>query len=299
MRLPVLLLTTLAAALLPAAASAAAKPPVGISDQNVSTFASPLFAPLGMEHARYVTPYDAALKDDPTLDAWIAAARAAGVEPLISFEKSHGQMCPDDPCALPRVRRFERAFKAFRAKYPDIRTISPWNEASHKTQPTYGSPKRAAAYYHAVKRNCAGCTIVAADLLDAGNMKSWVTRFARHAPDARLWGLHNYGDANRFRTTGIDQLLGAVKGDVWLTETGSIVAFTTSSGLVSFQKSERRAAKAMRYLFDELVPHSRRIKRVYVYNWLSDPENRWDSGLVRDDGTPRRIYRIVKRYVGA
>jgi hypothetical protein len=290
-------LTLLALATAPAAATAATPVPVGISDQNVSTFTAPLFAPLGMKHARYVTPYDAALHDDPRLDAWLTAAREAGVEPLVSFEKAQGQICPAKPCSLPSVRAYEIAFQAFRAKYPDITTISPWNEVNHVTQPTHGSPRRAAQYYEVVKRNCAGCTIVAADLLDTGNLKSWATTFARYAKDARLWGLHNYGDTNRFRTTGADYLLNAVKGDVWLTETGAIVAFTTSRGVVSFKKDEKRATRAMTYLFTKLVPHSPRIKRVYVYNWLSDPTNRWDSGLVRQDGTKRKIYDVVQGYI--
>ena len=38
-----------------------------------------------------------------------------------------------------------------------------------------------------------------------------------------IWGLHNYIDANRFRTRGTRALLRAVKGDVWFTETGGLV----------------------------------------------------------------------------
>jgi hypothetical protein len=86
---------------------------------------------------------------------------------------------------------------------------------------------------------------------------------------------------------------------VWLTETGSIVSFVTSSGKVSFKPSQSRAAKAMSYLFDDLVPRSSRIKRVYIYNWLSDPKNRWDSGLVGSNGKPRSIYAIVQNYTGS
>jgi hypothetical protein len=59
--------------------------------------------------------------------------------------------------------------------------------------------------------------------------------------------------------------------------------------------SEARAAKAVRYLFDRIVPMSRRIKRVYVYNWLSQPENRWDSGLIDHDGHTRKTYDQVKK----
>jgi len=174
--------------------------------------------------------------------------------------------------------------------------MNPWNEANHKTQPTYHDPLMAAQYYKIMKRLCKGCTVVAADVLDDGNMRWWLTEFRQLAPGARLWGLHNYGDTNRFRTKGAEMMLKTVPGTVWLTETGAIVSFTTAKGVKALPRSEKRAARSMNYLFDTLVPSSKRIKRVYVYNWLSDPKNRWDSGLVRADGTPRKTYDIVKRH---
>jgi hypothetical protein len=297
-----LALSLVALALVPAAASAATPVPVGLSDQNAGAFTDPLFAPLGMRYARYVTPWDVSVKPQlatEKLDAWIVAAETAGVEPLISFEHAAGDLCPAAPCKAPPVAQYTAAFQAFHARYPEIHVISPWNEASHVTQPTVKRPDLAAAYYRAVVDNCQFCTVVAADVLDTSNMRSWLQGFVKAALEANLWGLHNYGDTNRFRTSGIDTLLRTVKGDVWLTETGSIVSFTTAKGKVSFKSSETRAAKAMNYLFDDLVPRSSRIKRVYVYNWLSDPKNRWDSGLVGHDGKPRKIYDIVKRYIGA
>jgi hypothetical protein len=91
-------------------------------------------------------------------------------------------------------------------------------------------------------------------------------------------------------------MLETVRGSVWLTETGGIVAFTTADGRPSFHPSAARAAKAMKYLFSRIIPSSRRIKRVYVNNWLSQPTNRWDSGLVDHSGRPRAIYDVVKAY---
>jgi hypothetical protein len=299
--LPLALLLA-ALALVPAASAAAKAIPVGLSDQNVSTFTDPLFAPLGMRYARYVTPWDTVTKPQyatEKLDAWITAAQVAGVQPLISFEHSAGDNCPHSPCKKPTKAEYTAAFRAFRAKYPQINVISPWNEASHVTQPTYKRPDLAAAYYRVVAANCQGCTVVAADVLDTRNMGSWLQAFVKAAPEARLWGLHNYGDTNRFRTSGLDTLLETVKGNVWLTETGSIISFTTSTGKVSFKADQTRAAKAMNYLFGKLVPRSGRIKRIYIYNWLSDPTNRWDSGLVGHDGKKRKVYDIVQRYISA
>ena len=54
---------------------------------------------------------------------------------------------------------------------------------------------------------------MAADVLDGSKMPAYVQavrRHARHRP--RIWGLHNYIDANRFRTTGTRALLRAVPG---------------------------------------------------------------------------------------
>jgi hypothetical protein len=294
-------LTAVVASAAPAAASAAVRQiPVGISDQNAETFSNPLFAPLGMQYARYVTPWD--VMADPTsydaqqLDEWLTAARDAGVKPLISFNHSTGDDCPRSPCHKPTAAQYRKMFDAFLAKYPDVTTISPWNEANHMAQPTYKRPDLAALYYRVVKQACPTCTIVAADVLDISNIADWLTAFAKKAPDARLYGMHNYGDTNHFETDGIKTVLRTIRGNVWLTETGAITSFVTTSGKVSFKPSNARAAKAMNYLFKQLLPVSGRIKRVYLYHWGADPKNRWDSGLVDKEGKPRQVYSIVKAY---
>ena len=301
-----LLLAAAAAALLalPAAAPAATRHvPVGISDQNAETFTNPLFTALNVRYARYVTPWNVALKpasrSAQELDAWLTAAEEAGVSALVSFNHSEGDDCPRRPCAKPSASAYRRAFRAFRAKYPRVLAISPWNEANHMAQPTYKRPDLAATYYHVVRRECPQCQVVAADVLDISNMERWLQAFVEKAPDARLYGMHNYGDANRFRTSGIETVLRTVKGSIWLTETGAITSFVTSAGKVSFRHDDARAAKAMRYLFDKLVPASNRIKRVYLYHWAADPKNRWDSALLDRNGRPRKVYDIVKRYNAA
>jgi hypothetical protein len=276
------------------------KVPVGISEQNATMFSDPLFAPLVVRYARYVTPWNAAATPGSyaaqQLDKWIAGARAAGVSPLVSFEHMGNEDCPHDPCVLPSTTAYRAAFRAFHALYPDVTTISPWNEANHPSQPTYKKPQVAAQYYEIVKSECPTCQVVAADVLDMTNMEKWLVAFVKAAPEARLWGMHNYGDANRFRTSGLATYLKVTKGSVWLTETGAITSFITTAGVVSFKKSDSRAVKAMNYLLGTLVPSSSRIKRVYIYNWGSDPTNRWDSGLLDATGKARPVYAIVKAY---
>ena len=78
---------------------------------------------------------------------------------------------------------------------------------------------------------------MAADMLDTPNMSRYLASFRRHAKGSpKLWGLHNYGDVNRRRTTFTEQMLRTVPGEVWLTETGGIVKL-----LPSFKPSPRRA----------------------------------------------------------
>jgi hypothetical protein len=248
-----------------------------------------------VRYARLVVPWDALAREPEPLDTWIGAARLVGVQPLISFEHTRTDRCPDAPCNAPAPAQYAAAFKAFRAKYPFIRDYSPWNEANHKTQPTGGRPDLAARYFKIVKANCPGCRIVAADVLDDGNMARWITRFRRAGgASGRIWGLHNYRDTNRFRSIGTQTLLKLVRGQIWLTETGGIVRFTTAKGVTALPQNERRAARAMRYLFTLVRGHAKRIKRIYVYNWRSDPRGRFDAGLLGADGQPRLTYDILR-----
>jgi len=303
-RLSALLLAAVVAglALVP---SAHARPRIGISDQNLSMFSNPLFPPLGIRYVRYILPYDIALEPDSlasaAFDQWLAAAQASHKQVMVAFEHSAGDNCPHEPCTKPSEPEYAKAIKAFRAKYPTIRLLTAWNEANAPTQPTYRDPVQAVQYFKIVKRLCRGCTIVAADVLDNTIMSRWLNTFNSVAVSQRLkprlWGLHNWGDVNHFQTDGIRTVLDTVKGEVWLTETGGIVAFTTADGRQNFHPSERRGAKAMRYLFRKIVPISKRIKRIYIYNWLSQPTNRWDTGLIDHAGHARAMYRIVDDYI--
>jgi hypothetical protein len=127
-------------------------------------------------------------------------------------------------------------------------------------------------------------------------MTSWVKAFRRAAKvEPRYWGIHNYIDANRLRTTGTRRLLKAVRGQIWFTETGGIVS-RTNRRKVTFPESAEHAATATRFLFDDLIPLSRRITRVYLYHWNSYPgPSTWDSGLIGPSGKPRPAYRVLQR----
>jgi hypothetical protein len=264
---------------------------VGIGDQQAALFREPRFRALGIEDARLVVAYDATRVrfEREIVDNWLREARRAGVRPFITFGHSRVH-----PRRLPSVAEFRAAFRAFHARYPQVRVYAPWNEINHASQPTSTAPARAAAYYNVVKAECGGCTVLAGDVLDQAGMTRYLAAYRRHLHGApRIWGLHNYADANRFRKSGLRAMLRSVQGDVWLTETGGIVRFGRS-----FPTSERRAARAVDYAL-ALAADTPRVRRIYLYNWTgADPTARFDAGIVGPDGAPRPAYQVLLGAMG-
>jgi PKD repeat protein len=270
-------------------------PAIGISDEQATTFGDPLFQVLRLKYARLVTPWNSIFSERRRLDAWLQAARAAGAQPLVAFEHRRGDQCPRRPCKAPSVSQYRRAWRAFHKKYPWVKDISPWNEENSGTQPTAHRPDLAASYYNVVRGSCRGCHIVAADVLDVNNMQGYLRAFlARAKGKPRLWGLHNYRDTNHFHETGTRLLLATVKGQVWFTETGGIVSFTTQQGRKALPKSEKRAERAMAYMFKLAEIDAKRVKRIYVYQWkVNFTGDRFDAGVVRPNGTPRPSFDVL------
>ena len=289
-RLTALLVVLLAA--LCAAPSADALT-IGIADQKPDMFSDPRFLSSDLHFARRAVPWDALTSPTQTaeIDTWLAAAHAAHVNPLLSFTHSSTQRR-----RLPTPERLLYEFRRFRARYPWVTDYASWNEANHCGEPTCHRPELVAAYWRKLSRECPSCRILAAEVLDMPNMTSWVKAFRRAAKiEPRYWGIHNYIDANRLRTTGTRRLLKAVRGQIWFTETGGIVS-RVNRRKVTFPESAEHAATATRFLFDELIPLSRRITRVYLYHWNSNPGPKtWDSGLIGPSGKPRPAYRVLQR----
>jgi hypothetical protein len=288
---PVLLAVVMLAAALAVPSSAGALV-VGIGDQKADMFSDPLFTNLGVSHARLAVSWDA--MENPwereEIDGWMDAARAHGVQPLVGFWHARG----DRRRVLPTPSRFKFEFRQFRARYPWVTTFATWNEANHCGEPTCHRPQLVAAYYRALKRECPRCTVLAAEVLDMPNMGSWVQAFQKHLGSRpKLWGLHNYIDANRLRTSGTKTLLRHTSGRIWFTETGGIVQ-RLNRAKVGFPESASHAATATRWVFDELVPLSRRITRVYLYHWNAVRGDNWDSALVDPRGRARPALRVVR-----
>ena len=294
-----LLLGVLAAMLIAAPSAQAAKVPlVGIGEQHPQLFTQPPFQDLGVKNVRFIAAYDALSSDwqRAEIDAYLESARTANVNVLLGFGHSRDAKKAH---SLPSVKAFEREMVKFRERYPWINEYLTWNEANHCSQPTCRNPKRAAQYYLALRKHCSGCKIVAADVLDGANMVSWSKAFQRGVGAKRrvIWGIHNYIDANRFRTTGTKALLKAVKGDVWFTETGGLVKRQNKSTL-KLPGSTSHAAKATTYVF-KLAALSPRVKRVYFYHWAPAPtvKQTWDSALVDKHAKPRPAYTVLRSWL--
>ncbi len=270
---------------------------VGVGDNGPGMFNDPHFQRLETRISRKILPYDFYKHqwDRDNLDQWMAGAKAQGIQPLVAFNHSNVR-----PKRLPSVGQFRYALRYLLRKYPQVRTISPWNEANHHTQPTAKRPKRAAQYYNAARKICRRCKIVAADVLDQKNMLPWIKKFRRYAKRPSLWGLHSYRDTNRrisWRRSATRKLLKKVRGKVWLTEVGGLVAFGRN-----YRYSESRAKVATRRTL-ALAKKSRRIQRVYFYAWHGTDHARmrrpylWDSGLMGADGKPRPAFYVLRKWI--
>jgi putative glycosyl hydrolase len=276
---------------------------LGVSDQQAGTFTNPLYNPLRFKAARYITPYDVMSQpaERAKLDAWIKAARADRQRILISFEHSY---VPSKARKMPSIKAYKKAVRAFKAAYPFVREISPWNEVNRcqrviagsvQGQPTCRSPRRVAQYYMAARQVFRGKTIVGIDILDEQNVNrtiKFLRSFLRYAkPRPKVIGFHNYSDTNRFSTTRTKRVLATFPGKVWLTETGGIVKLGTS-----FPFDTNRAAKALGCMFT-LAKTNKRIQRLYVYqfNPAQTDSATFDAGLINRDGTTRPGYAVVQK----
>jgi len=275
------------------------KAKIGIADQKPSVFADQRLRDLGLRYARRSVAWDALRFADQRadLDAWVREAQLMGAEPLITFARS--RKITGSEHRPPTGLQFLREFLHFRKRYPGVKTWAAWNEANLCGVGTCKKPELVASYFNAIRRNCPGCKVVAADLLDQPNMVSWVRAFRRAARiEPKYWGLHDYIDANRFQSTGTVKLLRAVQGEVWLTEIGGLVARRNNSR-IKLPQGKAHAAQATRFIFDRLARLDRRVARIYIYHWRSTTRrDSWDSALIGSDNRPRPALNVLKRVLG-
>lgn len=291
-----------------AAAPAAGSYRTGLSEQNPAMFSSPLWRGVGSTLVRYIVAWDWYMTGQQAeVATFMTAAHAHGQDVLVTFSAHRGcfdgvRYVHDPICRAPNARAYRTAFRMFDDRYPWVRTYSAWNEVNHISQPTFRRPRLAARYYAVLRRESARrhFRVIAADVLDTSNMRSYLRSFMRYAPGSpRLWGLHNYQDVNRLTSVDTRRLLETVPGDVWLTETGAIVKLGNSP---QFDYSESRAASSTRWMFSlaDRYDSERRgmrskITRLFDYKWFGEPSGaRFDAGLMNADGTPRAAFSVFQ-----
>jgi hypothetical protein len=287
MRRLLLPLVLLACGLL-APAAAHASVGIGIADNKADMFGDARFRALHLGYARIDLRWDVLTDAGATaqLDAWMGGARFTGARPLVTFDRS-----PRRPSYNPTPQQLAGALKALRKRYPFVKDFSSWNEANMNKK-----PELVAKWWLALRTACPTCNVLATDLLDKANMIPWARRFVKAAGRTpKIWGLHNYVDANTMSTKTTKLLLASVGGDVWLTETGGIVRRANKSKLV-FPTGTARAAKVTRFIFSKLVKLSPRIQRVYLYHWDTGVGGgpTWDSGFVGPDGQARPALTVLQ-----
>jgi hypothetical protein len=290
------LLTAVVAALAVPSSAPAAGLVYGMGDEDATMFTTPLFTDLPIKHVRYVVAYDAALTQNFELqqaDNFLRAANAQGYEILVSFEHSR---LPRKANQLPSNAAYQKGVRAFMRRYPYVRTFSPWDEINDCSQPTCRNPQAAAGYYLTLRKACGGCTVMAAEVLDTTDPAQTVQYLVEYQRalgkvKPRLWGLHNYSDVNRHTSRGTKAVLGAVKGTVWLTETGGLYKF-----LPGFPASTSRQVTAEKWMFTLANRYASRVQRLYVYSWTGGGQ--FDAGLTNASGlVTRPAYDVVKQQI--
>jgi hypothetical protein len=280
------LLVYLTAALLAAAPAGALE--LGISDSDPSTLSEPSWSGLGISRVRIVVPYDVATTNGTAgaqrradFESYLAEAARAGVTPLVAFAPSQDVRAPDtgDPLA-PSVDAFAAAFAAFRASYPSVTTIAPWNEPNNRDTSSYAlgsQPQLAADYWLRAKQTCpSACTLVAGDFAGIPGDDSYVDAYqaelAANGAVPEVWAFHAYTDVNRFQVVGVSDApvtryyLSKLQGPwagarIWIDEVGA--RWRDASGLIWGDASQRDAAG----LLLGLATLDPRIDAIYYYNY--------------------------------
>ena len=291
------------------AAPASAAYKVGLGEQKPQMFSDPNWQSLKLKRVRYLVPWDYAKhrgqRDE--VNYYMTLARQAKQDILVTFTarrgcySASGRYSKKKSCRAPSAKAYKKAFLAFDKQFSWVKTYSAWNEINHKSQPTFKSARKAAGYYNVLRKYTRKkkIRVMAADMLDTGNMSRYLRTFKRYAKGSpKLWGLHNYGDVNRRRTKYTKLMLRSVPGEVWLTETGGIVKL-----LPSFKRSTSRAKARTTGMFKLVNRYDTKrrgmrskITRLFVYTYFGEPPTaRFDAGLVNADGTPRPAFNVFKK----
>ena len=219
----VLLVSLLATAVTVGGATAAqAKLAVGIADNKSDMFTDPRFTALKVKYVRVMVPYDAMhdFAQRTWLDGWMAGAKADGLSPLVTFDRSRKRTSHN-----PSAAQMATSLKDVRKRYPFVKEFATWNEANINKQ-----PETVARWWLAMRKACP-------TLHDPRRRPARPQQRRHVGPALRQGGQadpEGLGPAQLRRRQpaarpGTRKLLKAVKGEVWFTETGGVVSRNNES----------------------------------------------------------------------
>lgn len=291
------------AALLVAAPAAQAKIAFGVGDQGTSMFDNASWKSLKLKKTRYFIHWNAIDKagERRKADDFVRAARRNKVKVLMHISTDDLR---SKRGRLPSVSQYRSKVGSLVKRYrkQGVTDWGVWNEANHKTQPTWNNPQRAAQYFVEMKKLCKGCNIVALDVLDQDGYQRYIQRWGRfagtHGRSAKIIGIHNYSEVNRRRATATTGIIRETRkfnrtAKFWYTETGGLARFE-APGLNTLDLA--RQANRTQYMFDLAKRFRKDVTRLYSYNWVgTDGQTRFDAGLSNADGSPRPALDVVAR----
>jgi hypothetical protein len=332
----------------------------GLSDENPATFSDALFDQLGVKTVRLIVPWDVVYAGntartyqcngstashtlkynvDPSqglgsldgqlnvtdwlkiADDWIRAAKAKGLDVLVSFEHSETKPLY---CYAPTAAEYGAAVEMFLNAYPTVDRYTAWNEPNQHSQPTSPSqmPKRAGAelagaYWRKLQGLChssgRSCIVGAGDFADPIALSNSDPTSYYHyyingtksgsKPPPGVWAFHPYDQAHLGDTSRLSKLIssstrvysgGKRYPSIWISEIGGRVS---RYGLVDATSDFYNALNLFPTMND-------RITRFYAYHWKASPDAVpgcgasptciWDSGLLDASGVPRQMYTKYK-----
>jgi hypothetical protein len=281
---------------------------IGIGDSNTAMFSDPRFAALKITTARYVIPWDVVTRKADKVDlvafrAWLSAAEAAQVSPLISFGADY-----TNPAAnyVPTVGQYTTAVKAFLKDFPEIKNYTAWNEPDFSYRKLAREPALAANYFNSLWGLCRGhCTVLAGDVylpatgtafIDhaAATLAAWLKPYIKglhHKPAG--WALHDYTEIRAGNTSQLHILMSMTAGPIWLDETGGVLR----RGHWQYRNQSASAAATDESYLLSLTNRYHRIARIYHYEWQANPVAGWDSGLIAANGSARPAYNVLLNWI--
>jgi uncharacterized membrane protein YgcG len=299
-------------------AQAPVHPVIGIGDGKPDLFRDPRFLALGIRDVRYDMSWDALAnpKQRGRVTAWMKAAKAAGMRVLLTIDHSQRVIYKRVPGkkklqpfglsrVMPSTAQYRNAFLAIRAHFPWVTEFATWDETNCYCEASFKKVSQVVSYYKALRSACPKCTILAAEFLDVPHhfgvpMTTWAQQFIKLAgSQPQYWGLNNYEDANHRVSTQTRALLAAVRGNVWLAETGGIVSRHNGSH-ADFPQNAAHAALVNHYVLYTLGSLSRRIQRIYLYEWnAKTARDGWDTAEISYTGAPRESYVVLAQTLAA